>query len=102
MKLTERKEKQAASLKLKKKTLSEKVQLLRKSWNPLPVREQKQKRLSYTIEKRSNFINCKQRYFNMGKYKGIDIKDVPTSYINWVRNNIQLNDSELQLLKTIK
>lgn len=102
MKLTERKEKQAASLKLKKKTLSEKVQLLRKSWNPLPVREQKQKRLSYTIEKRSNFINCKQRYFNMGKYKGIDIKDVPTSYINWVRNNIQLNDSELQLLKKIK
>jgi hypothetical protein len=102
MKLKERKEKQAKALEARKRSLSEKVQLLRKSWNPLPIREQKQKRLSYTIEKRSNFINCKQRVFNVGKYKGIDIKDVPTSYINWVRNNIQLNDSELQLLKKIK
>jgi uncharacterized protein (DUF3820 family) len=102
MKLKERKQKQAEALEVKKRTLAEKVDLLRKSWNPLPVRGQKQKRLTYTIEKRSNFINCKQRVFNVGKYKGIDIKDVPTSYINWVRNNIELNDSELQLLKKIK
>jgi uncharacterized protein (DUF3820 family) len=102
MKLKERKEKQAKALEAKKRSLSEKVQLLRKSWNPLPVRGQKQERLSFTTDTRCNFINCKQRYFNIGKYKGVDVKDVPTSYINWVRNNIQLNDSELRLLKTIK
>jgi uncharacterized protein (DUF3820 family) len=99
MKLTERKEKQEASLKKKKKTLSEKVQLLRKSWNPLPV---KVKEPVYIIETRSNFINCKKRYFNMGKYKGVDVREVPKSYIRWVKDNVKLNDSELQLLKTIK
>jgi hypothetical protein len=99
MKLKERKEKQAAAFELRKRTLAEKVELLRKSWNPLPVRGQKQKRLSYTIEKRSNFINCKQRVFNVGKYKGIDINEVPKWYISWVKANIELNDTELQLLK---
>ncbi len=102
MKLKERKAKQAAALELKKRTLAEKVDLLRKSWNPLPVRGQSNKRLTHTIEKRSNFINCKQRVFNVGKYKGIDIKEVPLSYIRWVKENIELNYTELQLLKTIK
>jgi hypothetical protein len=99
MKLKERKEKQAAALELRKRTLAEKVELLRKSWNPLPVRGQKQKRLTHTIEKRSNFINCRQRIFNVGKYKGIDINEVPKWYIDWVKKNIELNDTELRLLK---
>lgn len=102
MKLKERIVKQAVALELKKRTLAEKVELLRKSWNPLPVRGQLNKKLSYTIEKRSNFINCKQRIFNVGKYKGIDIQEAPLSYISWVKRNIKLNDTELQLLKSLK
>ena len=99
MKSKARREKQAASLEVKKRTLSEKVELLRRSWIPLPVRGQKQKRLTHTIEKRSNFINCRQAIFNVGKYKGIDINEVPKWYIDWVKKNIELNDTELKLLK---
>jgi uncharacterized protein (DUF3820 family) len=78
---------------------SQKVKDLASSWNPLPVRGQSQIRLSTTVDKHSNFINCKQRYMNVGKYKGIDIKDVPFWYIKWVLKNIQLNETELNLIR---
>lgn len=85
------------------KKRAEEVDKLAASWNPLPVRGQQQVRLSSTIESNSNFINCKQKYFNKGKYKGIDVKDVPRWYLKWVVDNIQLNQSELNLIrKTIK
>lgn len=91
------------SITRKKYLQSEKVDQLRKSWNPLPVRGQKQTRLSFTIEKNSNFINCKQGYMNMGKYKGIELKSVPLWYLKWVVDNIELNQSELELIrKTLK
>jgi hypothetical protein len=99
---TERVKTKEEKLRLKKQKQSQKVTDLAKSWNPLPIRGQKQKRLSFTIDKHSNFINCKHKYFNMGKYKGVDIKYVPLSYISWVRKNIELNETELNLLKTIK
>ena len=87
------------ALQKKKLEQSKKVDELAKSWNPLPVRGQTLPRLNSTIEKNSNFINCKQAYMNVGKYKGIDITSVPIWYLKWVVNNIQLNESELKLIR---
>ena len=88
-----------SSLRKKKYEQSKKVDELRKSWNPLPVRGATLPRLSSTIEKKSNFINCKQKYMNVGKYKGIDIIRVPLNYLIWVSKNIELNETELTLLR---
>jgi uncharacterized protein (DUF3820 family) len=86
---------------LRKKNLlqSQKVDELRNSWNPLPVRGNKKVKFNFTLENNSNFINCKQKYMNMGKYKGVDIINVPASYLKWVSKNIELNTSELELIR---
>lgn len=91
----QRKEKQ------KRKILEDykKIQELSKSHNPLPKRNQKPIKLRSTIESHSNFINCAQKYFNMGKYKGVSLNYVPVSYMKWVTDTIQLNDSELRLIR---
>ena len=87
--------------KINKKNFDEfnKVQELSKSHNPLPKRNQKNVRLRSTIELHSGFMNARQGYFNVGKYKGIDLKYVPTSYMKWVVDSIRLNESELQLVR---
>ena len=99
MKLKEKNNLRKIALQKKKLEQSKKVDELAKSWNPLPERGKTLPRLNSTIEKNSNFINCKQGYMNMGKYKGIDIKSVPIWYLRWVKANIQLNDTELNLIK---
>lgn len=83
----------------RKYELAAKVDALVKSWNPLPERGKTLPRLSSTIEKNSNFINCKQGVMNVGKYKGIELKDVPVWYLKWVANNIQLNKTELEIIR---
>lgn len=98
MKLTKR-EIREQTLRNRKLEQSNKLKQLVESWNPLPERGKTLPRLQSTVEKNSNFINCKQRYMNIGKYKGIDIKDVPTSYLKWVQKNITLNQAELNLIK---
>ena len=98
-------------LKRKEKIISknfsdyEKTQKLASSWNPLPKREdfKKKKRLNLTIEKRAGFINCNHKYFNKGKFKGVSVFDTPLYYITWVKENIELNKTEIQLVnKAIK
>jgi len=80
-----------------------KVQELAKSWNPPPRREDlnKSPRLHQSVEKRAGFINCAQGYFNVGKYKGCQVKDVPIWYLKWVVDKIQLNPSELNLIRKV-
>lgn len=80
-----------------------KTQKLAKSWNPLPKREDlnKTSRLHLTVDSRAGFINCAQGYFNVGKYKGVQVKDTPIWYLTWVAENIQLNPSELNLLRKV-
>ena len=90
-----------SSLNKKKYEQSKKVDELRKSWNPLPVRGSTLPRLSSTIEKHSNFINCKQKCMNVGKFKGVDIDRVPLYYLRWVSKNIELNETELALLRKV-
>jgi len=70
-------------------------------WNPPPKREDLGKgyRSKETVERRAGFINCKQRYFNKGKFKGVLLKDVPLYYIKWVTDTIDLNPTELQLIR---
>ena len=91
--------------KLRNKILNDyqKTQALGSSWNPPPRREDLNKvvRRKESVERRAGFINCKQKYFNKGKYKGVSIKDVPISYIKWVTDTIQLNPTELELIRTI-
>ena len=81
----------------------QKVQELGRSWNPPPKREDLNKvvRRKESVERRAGFINCKQKYFNKGKYKGVLVIDVPLSYIKWVTDTIELNPTELQLIRTI-
>ena len=76
-----------------------KVQELANSHNPLPVRNQKNHKVRSSIELHSNFINAKQNIFNLGKYKGVDLSSVPIHYMNWVVNNIKLNEAELSVIK---
>jgi uncharacterized protein (DUF3820 family) len=78
-----------------------KVYNLSKQWNPLPVRGQLNTKLKHTVSLHCNFINCKEGFFNMGKYKGIDVISTPISYLKWVKENVNLNDTELKLLKRI-
>ena len=80
-----------------------KTQKLAKSWNPLPKREDfnKTSRLHLTVDSRAGFINCAQGYFNVGKYKGVQVKDTPIWYLTWVAEKIQLNPSELNLLRKV-
>jgi uncharacterized protein (DUF3820 family) len=91
--------------KLRNKILKDyqKVQSLGSSWNPLPKREDlnKTSRLHLTVDSRAGFINCAQGYFNVGKYKGVQVKDTPIWYLTWVAEKIQLNPSELNLLRTV-
>jgi uncharacterized protein (DUF3820 family) len=91
--------------KIKNKNLRNhlKLQKLASSWNPLPKREDLNKiaRRRESVEKRSGFINCAQGYFNVGKYKGVAVKDTPVWYLSWVADNIQLNPSELNLLRKV-
>lgn len=75
------------------------IQKLSKSWNPLPIRGSTLPRLHDTVDKHSNFINCSQKYFNKGKYKGIFLKETPQEYLRWVVINIELNNSELKLIR---
>lgn len=93
--------KQTHKAKLRQKNLIayQKVQELSKTHNPLPKRGQKNTKLRSTIELHSGFMNAKQRYFNVGKYKGVDLDSVPVSYMNWVVSNIRLNESELKLIR---
>ena len=51
------------------------------------------------VEPNSNFINCKQEYFNQGKYAGRMLKNVPASYLLWtLEKGINLNKSEVNIL----
>lgn len=75
------------------------VQKLSKSWNPLPVLGSSLPRLQSTVDRHSSFINCSQKYFNKGKYKGMFLKDTPQDYLKWVIAEVQLNDSELKLIR---
>lgn len=72
-------------------------------WNPPPRREDlgKGSRLHLSVEKRAGFINCAQGYFNVGKYKGTQVKDAPIWYLKWVVDKIQLNPSELNVLRNV-
>jgi uncharacterized protein (DUF3820 family) len=72
-------------------------------WNPPPRREDlgKGSRLKLTIDERAGFINCAQGYFNVGKYKGVQVNDVPLWYLKWVVDKIQLNPTELNLIRII-
>ena len=101
-------------LKIKKKLQEEKlrnkilndyqeVQKLGSSWNPPPRREDlnKSPRLKQSVEKRAGFINCAQGYFNVGKYKGVQVKDTPISYLLWVIDKIELNNTELNLIRKV-
>jgi hypothetical protein len=76
-----------------------KVQQLSKTWDPLPERKDIGKtKLKETQETKSNFINCSGGYFNIGKYKGVEVKSVPKWYLIWVMENIELNTTEKKLL----
>ena len=75
------------------------VQKLSKSWNPLPERGATLPRLKNTVDKHSNYINCSQKYFNIGKYKGIFLKDTPQQYLKWVADQVHLSYSELVLIR---
>lgn len=75
------------------------VQRLSKSWNPLPQRGSSLPRLQSTVDRHSSFINCSQKYFNKGKFKGVFLKDTPQYYIKWVVDEVELNDSELKLIR---
>lgn len=79
----------------------QKVQQLNSSWNPPPRREDLNMvvRRKESVERRAGFINCKQKYFNKGKFKGVLLKDVPLYYIKWVTDTIDLNPTELQLIR---
>lgn len=79
------------------------IQELGRSWNPPPRREDLNKvvRRKESVEKRAGFINCAQKYFNVGKYKGIKVKDVPLWYLTWVTEKIELNPTELKLLREV-
>ena len=81
----------------------QKVQELGSSWNPPPRREDlnKSPRLKQSVEKRAGFINCAQGYFNVGKFKGVQVKDVPTWYLTWVLDKIELNNTELNLIRKV-
>ena len=72
-------------------------------WNPPPRREDLGKglRLKVSVDERAGFINCAQQYFNVGKYKGIQVKDTPLWYLKWVVDKIELNNSELNLIRKI-
>lgn len=91
--------------KLRNKILKDyqKVKELASSWNPPPRREDLNKvvRRKESVEKRSGFINCSQKYFNVGKFKGIQVKDVPLWYLTWVIEKIELNPTELKLIRTV-
>lgn len=51
------------------------------------------------VEPNSNFINCKQEYFNQGKYAGKMLKNVPASYLLWtLEKAVNLNKSEVNIL----
>lgn len=58
-------------------------------------------RLKETIDPHANFINVLQGYFNKGKYKGIPVNKVPSKYIEWVKENIELNKTEMNYLNKI-
>jgi hypothetical protein len=36
----------------------------------------------------------------IGKYKGLKLSETPTSYINWVLNNIRLSPTSVSILET--
>lgn len=77
-----------------------KVQRLAKSWDPIPDRNKPSDiKIRTTIQTNSNFINCSGGYFNVGKFKGVSVKDVPVWYMNWVVSNINLNPTELKTIK---
>lgn len=44
------------------------------------------------------FINCKQGFINVGKYKNFEVRHVPVSYLKWVIKNVNLNADEYQLV----
>ena len=77
-----------------------KVQRLAKSWEPIPDRNKPSNiKIRTTIQTNSNFMNCSGGYFNVGKFKGVSVKDVPVWYMNWVVSNINLNPTELKTIK---
>ena len=72
------------------------------TYNPIPVRKEKDTtKVFISIEQKSNFINVNGGYFNIGKKKGCMVESADLKYINWVIENIQLNDSELRLLRRV-
>lgn len=81
------------------KKRAEAVDKLARSWNPLPERGKSLKRLNKEFSTNSNFINCKQKCMNKGKYQGINLNDIPVWYLSWVVNTISLNQSELELIR---
>lgn len=99
------KNKQLQEEKLRNKILKDyqKVQELSKSWNPLPKREDLNKTLrrKESVERRAGFINCAQGYFNVGKYKGVKVQDTPIPYLLWVIDKIELNPTELNLIRKV-
>jgi hypothetical protein len=82
-------------LKIKKKLQKDNKQ------KPQPLTPTEDLRLSSTIEKKSNFINCKGGYMNVGKYKGVDLDRVPIYYLKWLILNMELNKTEQNLINRI-
>ena len=85
--------------KIKKKLSKDSVQKIQHSIKSEPLTESF--RLNSTIEKKSNFINCKRGYMNVGKYKSIDLHNVPIHYLNWLILNVELNKTEQNLINRI-
>jgi hypothetical protein len=90
-------------LKIKQKLQKDSKQKLQKDskQKPQPLTPTEDLRLSSTIEKKSNFINCKRGYMNVGKYKGVDLKRVPIYYLKWLILNMELNKTERSLINRI-
>jgi len=71
-------------------------------WNPLPERGKTLPSIYKVTDTRSNFINVRQEMMNVGKYKFCNIKNIPLHYLEWMLDNVQLNEAELKLVnKTI-
>jgi|688.fasta_scaffold1084607_1 hypothetical protein len=82
----------------KKPKLSKELKELKK----LSLKEIKKASIQ-TIEKKSNFINLKGGYYNVGKYKGAEVNRPPVDYLDWLLNKsmIVLNKGEITLINKL-
>ena len=82
----------------KKPKLSKELKELKK----LSLKEIKKASIQ-TIEKKSNFINLKGGYYNVGKYKGAEVNRPSVDYLDWLLNKsmIILNKGEITLINKL-